>query len=141
MVTRQTIIRGCKKAVLVIVILMKYIIPAILVLKILEHSGWLVVIANFFAPYMAFMGLPGAGALIIMLGQVSLYSAVAAMLTLGLTIKQITIMSTFISIFHAFAIETVVVIKGGGNGPLIVVLRFIAAVSACVVLNLIIPGV
>jgi hypothetical protein len=58
-----------------------------------------------------------------------------------MTTKQITIMGTFISIFHAFAIETVVVSKAGGNGPLIVILRFIGAVAACLVLNLIIPGV
>ncbi|HYE83582.1 MAG TPA: nucleoside recognition domain-containing protein [Clostridia bacterium] len=120
---------------------MKYIIPAVFVLKVLEHSGWLMRIADFFTPYMAYMGLPGEGALVIMMGQVSLYSAIAAMVTLGLTVKQLTIMSTFISICHAFAVETVVMSKSGGNGMLIAVLRFIGAVLACVVLNLLIPGV
>jgi spore maturation protein SpmB len=141
MVTRQTIYRGGRNAVKVIINLMKYIIPAILVLKILEHSGWLLRISDFFAPYMAYMGLPGEGALVIMMGQVSLYSAIAAMVTLGLTAKQITIMSTFVSIFHAFAVETVVVSKAGGNGWLIVALRFVGAVLACIIMNLIIPGV
>lgn len=141
MVTKQTIFRGSRNAVKVIVNLMKYIIPAILVLKILEHSGWLIRIADFFAPYMAYMGLPGEGALVIMMGQVSLYSAIAAMVALSLTAKQITIISTFVSIFHSFAVETVVVSKSGGNGSLIVVLRFFGAVLACMVLNLIIPGV
>jgi spore maturation protein SpmB len=141
MVTKQTILRGSKNAFNVIVNLMKYIVPSILVLKILEHSGWLIRIADFFAPYMSYMGLPGEGALVLMLGQVSLYSAIAAMVTLGLTVKQITIMSAFISIFHAIAVETAVVSKSGGNGPLIVVLRLGGAVLACVVMNLIIPGV
>ncbi|KUO76091.1 MAG: hypothetical protein APF77_00500 [Clostridia bacterium BRH_c25] len=141
MVTRQTISRGSRSAVKVIINLMKYIIPAIFVLKVLEHSGWLIRIADFFAPYMAYMGMPGEGALVILLGQVSIYSAIAAMVTLGLTVKQLTIMSTFISIYHSFAVETIVISKGGGNGLLIMSLRFIAAVMACLVLNLIIPGV
>lgn len=141
MVTKHTIYRGGRNAVKVIINLMKYIIPAILVLKMLEHSGWLIRISGFFAPYMAYMGLPGEGALVIMMGQVSLYSAIAGMVTLGLTVKQLTIMSTFVSIFHACAVETVVVSKGGGNGWLVVTLRFFGAVLACMVMNLIIPGV
>jgi spore maturation protein SpmB len=141
MVTKQTILRGGKHAVKVIINLATYIIPAIFVLKLLEHSGWLIRIADFFAPYMAYLGLPGEGALVIMMGQVSLYSAIAAMVTVGMTTKQITIMSTFISICHAIVLETVVIDKSGGNGLLNAGLRFIAAVFACTVLNLIIPGV
>lgn len=141
MVTKHTIYRGGRNAVKVIINLMKYIIPAILVLKILEHSGWLIRISDFFAPYMAYMGLPGEGALVIMMGQVSLYSAIAGMVALDLTVKQLTIMSTFVSIFHACVVETVVVSKGGGNGWLVVTLRFVGAVLACSTMNLIIPGV
>lgn len=141
MVTKQTIFRGGKNAVKVIINLTKYIIPAIFVLKVLEHSGWLIKIADFFAPYMAYMGLPGEGALVFMMGQVSVYSAIAAMVTLGMTAKQITIMSTFVSICHTLVLETVVINKSGGNGPLNAGLRVIAAVLACLVLNLIIPGV
>jgi len=141
MVTKQTVVKGSKNAVRVILNLMKYIIPAIFVLKLLEHSGWLVRIAGFFAPYMAYMGLPGEGALVIMMGQVSIYSAIAAMMTLDMTLKQLTIMSTFVSICHAFAIETVVISKSGGNGLLIMGLRFVGAVLACLIMNQIIPGV
>ncbi|MGE5630630.1 MAG: nucleoside recognition domain-containing protein [Caulobacteraceae bacterium] len=66
MVTKQTIARGGTKAVKVILNLMKYIIPAVFILKVLEYSGWLIKISDFFAPYMAYMGLPGEGALVIM---------------------------------------------------------------------------
>lgn len=141
MVTKDTILRGLKKAVNVILNLFKYIVPSVFLIKILEYSGWLIIISDFFAPFMAYLGLPGEGALIFLMGQVSIYSSVAIMLTLGLTVKQLTIMSTFISIFHVIALETAVVIKGGGNGLLIAGLRFIAAVLACLVLNFIIPGV
>jgi spore maturation protein SpmB len=141
MVTKQTIARGGKKAVKVIFNLMKYIIPAVFVLKVLEHSGWLIRIADFFAPYMAYIGLPGEAALVIMMGQVSIYSAIAVTLTLSLTVKQITIVSAFVSMFHTIVLETAVVSKGGGNGLLSAVLRFIGAVLVCLMLNLIISGV
>lgn len=141
MVTKHTIIRGFKNAAKVIVNLLKYIIPSVFFIKVLEYSGWLVIISDFFAPSMAYIGLPGEGALVFLMGQVSIYSAIAIMLTLGLTAKQLTIASTFISIFHVFALETAVVIKGGGNGLLIACLRFIAAVLACLILNFVIPGV
>jgi len=141
MITRRTIYRGGRNAVKVIMNLTKYIIPAILVLKILEHSGWLIRISDFFAPYMAYIGLPGEGALVVMMGQVSLYSAIAGIVTLDLTVKQLTIMSTFVSIFHACAVETAVVSKGGGNGWLIVALRLVGAFLACSIMNIIIPGV
>ena len=141
MVTAQTFKRGITGALKVVLNLTKYIIPAVFVMKVLEHSGWLAKIADFFAPYMAYLGLPGEGALVVMMGQVSIYSAIAVILTLGLTVKQITIISTFISICHAFALETAVISKTGGNGALIMGLRFTAAVLACFLLNMIIPGV
>lgn len=141
MVTKQTIARGGKKAVKVVINLMKYIIPSVFVLKVLEHSGWLLRIAHFFAPLMAFIGLPGEAAFVIMMGQVSIYSAIAVMLTLSLTVKQITIVSTFVSLFHSIVLETAVVSKGGGNGLFCAVLRFGAAFLVCFILNLVISGV
>lgn len=141
MVTKNTIVRGTGNAVKVIFKLMNYIIPAVFVLKVLEYSGWLLKISGFFSPLMGYIGLPGEGALVFIMGQVSIYSAIAAMLTLSLTVKQLTIMSTFVSICHSIVIETAIISKSGGNGPLIMSLRFISAVLACLILNLIIPGV
>lgn len=141
MVTKHTILRGFKKAAKVILNLFRYIVPSVFLIKVLEYSGWLIIISDFFAPFMAYLGLPGEGALVFLMGQVSIYSSIAIMLTLGLTVKQLTIMSAFIAIFHVIALETAVVIKGGGNGMLIASLRFIAAVLACLILNFIMPGV
>lgn len=141
MVTRHTIIRGSKKAAKMILNLLKYIVPSVFLMKILEYSGWLIIISDFFAPTMAYMGLPGEGALVFLMGQVSFFSAIAIMMTLGLSVKQLTIMSTFISIFHVIALETAVIIKGGGNSMLVACLRFVAAILACLMLNFIIAGV
>jgi len=141
MVIKQTIIRGINSALKVILDLIKYIIPAVFVLKVLEHSGWLVRIADLFGPFMSYIGLPGEGALIIMMGQVTLYSAIAAMAVVDITVKQLTIVSTFVTIFHSFILETAVINKAGGNGFMIIGIRVIAAVLVCFILNILIPGV
>lgn len=141
MVIKQTIIRGINSALKVILDLIKYIIPAVFVLKVLEHSGWLVRIADFFEPYMNYIGLPGEGALIIMMGQVTLYSAVAAMAVINITLKQLTIVSAFVAIFHSFVLESAVISKAGGNGFMIIGIRFVAAILVCFILNILIPGV
>jgi len=141
MITKHTIIRGFSNSAKIIINLLKYIVLSVFLIKVLEYSGYLMMISDFFAPFMAYIGLPGEGALVFMMGQVSIYSSIAIMMTLGLTAKQMTIMSTFISVFHAFTLETAVVIKGGGNGPLVAGLRFASAILACLMLNLIIPGV
>jgi len=76
-----------------------------------------------------------------MMGQVTLYSAIAAMAVVNITAKQITIVSAFVAIFHSFILESAVISKAGGNGFMIIGLRFIAAVLVCFILNILIPGV
>ncbi|MGE4283180.1 MAG: nucleoside recognition domain-containing protein [Clostridia bacterium] len=141
MVTKQTFIRGGKKAVRVIADLSLYIIPSVFFIKILEHSGWMGKVAEFFVPYMSYMGLPGEGALIFLMGHISIYSAAAVVMALELTAKQITIACALITMCHAIVIETAVVSKGGANGLLNAGIRTLAAVVTGLLLNFVIPGV
>ncbi len=141
MITRQTVLCGTNKAVKVVISLLKYIIPSIFLMKILEHSGWLIKIADFFSPYMAYLGLPGEGALVFLFGQVTIYSGIAAISMLDLTARQLTIISAFLSICHVLVLESAVIVKGGATGILNASLRFVAAVFTCLILNLILPGV
>ena len=141
MIIKQAVMRGSNNAFKVILDLIRYIVPAVFVLKVLEHSGWLVRIADLFGPFMSYIGLPGEGALIIMMGQVTLYSAVAAMAVINITLKQLTIVSAFVAIFHSFVLESAVISKAGGNGFMIIGIRFVAAILVCFILNILIPGV
>ena len=141
MVTKQTVVRGGNKAVKIVVSLLKFIIPSIFIMKVLEHSGLLYKVAEFFAPVMAFIGLPGESALVFLFGQVTLFSGAATMAVLDFTAKQVTIMSTVLCIFHVVVLETAIVSKGGANGILNASSRFIAALFTGFILNIIIPGV
>ncbi|HZX47069.1 MAG TPA: nucleoside recognition domain-containing protein [Clostridia bacterium] len=141
MITRQTVVRGGNKAVKIVVSLLKFIIPSIFIMKVLEHSGLLYKVAEFFAPVMAFMGLPGESALVFLFGQVTIYSGIATMAVLDFTAKQVTIMSTVLCIFHVVMLESAVISKSGANALLNAAFRFIAALFTGLVLNFIIPGV
>jgi spore maturation protein SpmB len=141
MVSRQTVKRGINNAVKIVLNLLKYIIPSIFVMKVLEHSGWLVKIAGIFSPFMAYLGLPGEGALVFLFGQVTIYNGIAAMSMLDLTVKQLTIMSAVLCTCHVIVLETAVISKGGANGLLNAGARFVAALLIGFALNLIIPGV
>jgi len=141
MITWQTVVRGGNKAIKIVLSLLKFIIPSIFLMKVLEHSGLLVIIANFFAPIMSYIGLPGEGALVFLFGQVTIYSGIAVLAMLDFTAKQITIMSTVLCIFHVVVLETAVITKSGANGLLNAGTRFVAALLTGFILNLIIPGV
>lgn len=141
MVTRQTVIRGGNKAVKIVLSLLKFIIPSIFLMKVLEHSGLLVTVADFFAPAMAWMGLPGEGAMVFLFGQVTVFSGVATLAMLDFTAKQVTIMSAVLCIFHVVVLETAIISKSGANGLLNACSRFIAALFTGFILNMIIPGV
>jgi spore maturation protein SpmB len=141
MITKQTIVRGGNKAVKIVLSLLKFIIPSIFLMKVLEHSGLLVIIADFFAPVMAWIGLPGEGALVFLFGQVTIYSGVATLTMLDFTAKQVTIMSTVLCIFHVVVLETAVISRSGANGLLNAGTRFFAALFTGFILNMVIPGV
>lgn len=141
MITKQTIVRGGNKAVKIVLSLLKFIIPSIFLMKVLEHSGLLVIIADFFAPVMAWIGLPGEGALVFLFGQVTIYSGVATLTMLDFTAKQVTIMSTVLCIFHVVVLETAVISRSGANGLLNAGTRFFAALFTGFMLNMVIPGV
>lgn len=141
MITRQTIERGIKKAIKIIINLLIFIVPSIFLMKVLEHSGLLFIIADFFAPLMGYIGVPGEGALVLFFGQVTVYNGVAALAMLDFTAKQVTIMSTILCIFHVIVLETAVISKSGGNALLNAGVRLVAALSMGLLLNIIIPGV
>ena len=137
MVTGQTVVRGVKNAGHVLLGLVKFIVPAVVVMKLLEHSGALQALAAAANPLMQTVGLPGETALPILLAQVSLYSGIGALGMLGLSVKVATICSTILAIFHALPLETSIVQRAGANGLLIFVIRLLAAIAAALLLGVI----
>ncbi|MBI5584121.1 MAG: nucleoside recognition protein [Deltaproteobacteria bacterium] len=109
-----TLRQGLRKGVIASLGVIKVMFPvtvAVSLMKITPLLGWL---ADAFRPLMGLFGLPGETALPFILGGLlNLYVAIGAMIPLGLTPREITILAAMLLISHNLPVETAV-IKGIG---------------------------
>lgn len=131
----QSALNGFKNGANVILGFLKFIIPSVAFIKLLEYTGVLIIIAKACEPIMSCIGLPGKAAVVLLMGQLSLYSGVAAISTISMTVKQITICCSFLGCMHAIILESIVVKRTGGSMLLIALFRFLAAIASALALN------
>jgi spore maturation protein SpmB len=116
-------------------------IPVSFVMLLLDYSGVLYYIGRFLAPLMRYLGLPGAAALALISSVcINLYSALAVIDTLHLSVRELTVLATMCLIAHNFFVECVVMKKNGSSLTKMVFLRLLSAVLAAWVLNRILPA-
>jgi len=122
---------GLYEGINVIWHLAKVVIPAIIVVFILQTTTLLHIIGQSVAPIMQLVGLPGNAAIAFIIGILtSIYGGIGAMLTLNLSTGELTILSTMIAICHGAFMETAVVTETGASGTLVLGLRFVGAFLA-----------
>ena len=108
---------------------------AVTLMKVTPLLGWL---AEIFRPVMGGFGLRGETALPFILGSVlNLYVAIGAMIPLGLTPKEITILATMLLISHNLFVETAVIKGIGAPWVPLLLLRLGAAFLMGFILSLI----
>ena len=128
--------QGLNNSIDVIKELGKVLIPVIFLVTLLEHSGVLVVLAEYAAPLMNIFGLPGEAALVLVIGNLTnVYGAIGAILNLELTARQITIVSVMVTISHSLPSETVIVKKAGAIGKWVLIYRVVASIVFGLILN------
>ena len=110
---------------------------AVTVLQYLGVVGWM---SESLTPIFKFMGLPGEAALVFLSGYfVNLYSAIAIIVTLDLSIRSITILAVMCLCAHNMIIETAVQKKTGSSLVRMTLIRTISAFVLGFMLNLIMP--
>lgn len=135
---KKTIINGFKNSVSTIFYIVKIILPVLFVVKVLEHSGLLVYIAEVFKPLMSIFGLPGEAALALLLGNfVNIYGALTVITTITLTSKQITIIALMVLFSHSNIVETTIVGNLGVKKRYVVIIRVVAMILTGIILNLV----
>ena len=108
--------------------------------KILQYIGVVAWISNLLNPMFQFIGLPGEAALVFISAYfLNIYSAIAAIVTLDLSYRAITILAVMCLCAHNIIIETAIQKKTGSSAVRIVLVRTISAFAAAFILNLIIP--
>ncbi len=121
--------------------LLSITVPISFAVLLMKLSGLLTLVAAFFEPLFALMGLPGESALVFVTGGLlNIYSAIAVIETLGLSGRVVTILALMSLVAHNLLVETTVQRKTGSSVRAILVTRFLAAFVGAWALNLLLPA-
>lgn len=116
-------------------------LPVSLLMAILNYIGVIGKLSVFLQPAAGLLGLRGQGILVLLSGYlVNTYSAIALMLSLELSLKEMTILSSMILLSHTLPIELSIQKKAGGNIWLLLFIRVGASLLTGMLLNLILPS-
>ena len=121
--------------------LLAIMVPVSLAVTFLAWSGLLARMAGPLNPLFAWVGLPGETVVPFLTGVfLNIYSAIAALGTIPLTDRHVTIFAVMVLISHNFPVESAVQHKVGTPAWRTVGLRLTASLAAGLLLNWIMPA-
>lgn len=110
------------------------------VIFLLKYFGVLQWLSVYLEPLFKHFGLPGAASLAWVSGYfVNCYSAIAAGVTMGLNVREMTILAVMALCAHNMPIEVAVQKKTGTSAILMIVVRTISSIVMGLILNLVLP--
>jgi hypothetical protein len=116
--------------------LLSIMIPVSLGVTLLGYSGILAVISGFLNPFFHFLGLSGQSALVFLTGIfLNIYSAIAVMTSLPLTMREVTILALMCLISHNLIVEIIILKKTGSSAWEMILLRLGASIAGAWLLN------
>jgi spore maturation protein SpmB len=137
---RGALAAGMKKAFSTILFLTKIMVPTSLVVALLGWSGILQVVAGILSPLMRLIGLPGQAALVCLSSALlNIYSAIAVMGSLSLSLRDATILALMCLTAHNLIVETTVMKSAGSSALKMVILRLGGSILFGLILNLLLP--
>ena len=108
----DVILTGVKRGLSTFWILARIMVPVFVAVYLLRQTPVFGAVADFFRPYMGFLGLPGDAALAMVLGNtVNLYSAIAVLAPLSLSWQQLTVAALFLGVSHSHPVEAAIMHK------------------------------
>lgn len=131
---------GLPKAKKTIFWLLKLILPISLGVQLLMYTGLLDYFASYLNPVFQAIGLPGSSAIAFVSSLfLPLYAPIAIITTLGLTIRETTILAIMCLISHNTLVESAVQKKTGSSFAFIWFLRIGMSFLAAFIWNLVLP--
>lgn len=116
-------------------------IPISLAVTLLDFSGVLTVFAGWLNPVFNQIGLSGQSSLVFITSALlSIYSAIAVIGSLSLTMREVTILAIMCLISHNLIIETIVQKKTGSSAFRMLAIRLGMAIFAGVLFNWLLPA-
>ncbi len=136
----SAVLLGVKSAGRTALFLFKIILPVTLAVALLGWSGLLLRLAQVMAPLMRLLGLSGDCALVFLSSVLlNIYSAIAVSGSLGLDLRQTTILAIMCLTAHNLIMETAVMKKAGSSAVKMAVLRLVVAFLAGWLFNALLP--
>ena len=127
---------GLKKGVNISFKIAIYVFPFYIFIDFLKTTGILENIGKFFTPVTQLMGLPGEATVVLLTGFfINLYPALASMVAMELTTKQITIIGIVLGISHNLIIEGIVLSKSGVRFYITLLFRLSLAIITGIMVN------
>jgi len=129
-----------KNSITISFTLFKLMIPIIILIKILEEFGLVILLSDWLTPVMELVGLPGAMGLVWattlvtnLYGGLVVYASLAA--DVPMTVAQVTVLSSMMLIAHALPIEARIAQKAGVSLSLTMFFRIGMAVIIGIIYN------
>ncbi len=121
--------------------LLLVILPVSLLVIFLDASGLLTLASGHLDPLMKVLGLPGEASLVFISSiSLTLYSAIAVISSLQLTLREISIVAVMCLIAHSLLIECAVMKRTGSSFIKTALMRIFTAILAAYLLNIILPS-
>ncbi len=119
----------------------KIIFPITLIVVVLQHTPVLPWLVKLIEPFMRIFGLSGDAAIPLVLGTfLNLYAAIAGVLSVDLTVKEVFIIAVMLSFAHNLLIESSVAVKVGVKVWVILTVRIGLAIISAITINLVWNG-
>ena len=135
---KEIIKDGIKNGLKICLDLAKIIIPVIFIFTFLKHTILFEKIADSLSPLMNVLGLPGSATFPLILGFFfNMYAAIAAIVSLQMTTKQLTIIAMMILTAHALILEGFVLKKLKVKYIPLIVFRIIMALLVGIFVNIV----
>jgi len=121
--------------------LLSLMIPISLVVELLKFTGILAIISGYLNPVFQLLGLSGQCAFVFLTSiTLNIYSAIAVISTLPLTMREITIMAFMCLVSHNLIMETIVQRKTGSSAITMVLIRLLTSLVGAIIFNLVLPA-
>jgi len=115
---------------------MKVMIPVFVVITLIQITPLLDYLGQIFKPFMAYFGLPGEAVTVLIFGKaINIYAAIGAISGLELTLREITILGSMLTISHSLPMETAVIKQARVPVRGLVLVRIVGSLIAGIVLN------
>jgi len=121
--------------------LLKLTIPVSFGVFLLDYFGILAIISGWSEPFFNLLGLSGEASVVLITSYfVNIYSVIAVMSTLDISLREGIILANMCLIAHSLVVETAILRKTGSNPVRMLLLRLISGFLMAWILHLLLPS-